>query len=118
MPSVTRGRKVRFAHGSLTVEQTTRLNAAVFKEINVPIILPSVAARAVAAMKQVIPNPPLPGSQYLLFTSANMRSPGKEWETMFFNHFSFLLFTAPHAGERSIAALAGLLRDQLFQSMK
>jgi hypothetical protein len=118
MPTPTQGRQVKFVHASLTVEQTAQLNMTVSKEINVPIILPSMAARAVAAVEHVIPRPALPGSQWLLFTSANMRSAGQEWESMFFNHFSFLLFSAPFAAGKSIRDLAMLLRDQLFQAMK
>jgi hypothetical protein len=58
------------------------------------------------------------GGQYLLFTTVNMRTPGDEWGSMFLNHFSFLLFSAPCDGPMVVAELAGALRDQLFSHMK
>lgn len=118
LPKQTRGRHIRFVHDSLTVEQTADLNNLVLKEINVPIVLPSVAARAVAALKAVVPTPGFSGTDYLLFTTANTRLANQEWETLFFNHLSFLLFTAPFAEGESTPALALQLRDQFFQAMK
>ena len=69
------------------------------------------------AVREAIPSPALGGEQYLMFTSANMRTAGQEWESIFFNHFSFVLFSSPTEkktiGERAIG-----LRDQFFQAMK
>jgi hypothetical protein len=111
-------RHIRFVHESLTVEQTTRINQKAFEEISVPILLPSAAARAVDAVQQIIPQPPLPGQQYLLFTSANMRGPGEEWASLFFNHFSFVFFAAPADEKKTVKEIALLLRDQFFQHIK
>ena len=112
------GRKIRFVHDTMTVDQTVKINQKAFAEISVPILLPSAAARAVAAMQTVIPAPPLAGQQYLLFTSANMRAAGQEWESIFFNHFSFVLFSVPSEEKKTIREMAILLRDQFFQHMK
>ena len=55
---------------------------------------------------------PLEGEQCLVVTSANMRSPGQEWEKFLFNQFSFLMFTA-ECGEMATAGeMAGKMRDQ------
>ena len=118
MPSAGVSRKIRFVHDTMTVEQTVKINQKAFAEIGVPILLPSAAARAVAAMQQVIPAPPLAGQQYLLFTSTNMRATGQEWQSIFFNHFSFVLFSAPSDEKKSIREIALVLRDQFFQHMK
>jgi hypothetical protein len=118
MPAEGRRRRVRFAHESLTNEQTAGLNTMAFSEIGVPILLPSAASRAVAAVREAIPHPPLSGSQYLLFTSANMRPPGQEWETMFFNHFSFLPLTVDSIQPVDLRAMADALREQFFGYVK
>jgi hypothetical protein len=62
--------------------------------------------------------PFLSGSQYLLFTSANMRGPGEEWASIFFNHFSFVFFAAPNDENKTVKQTAVLLRDQFFQHIK
>jgi hypothetical protein len=109
---------IHFVHEPMTVEQTSRINKKAFEEIGMPILLPSAAARAVAAMQNAMPNPPLAGTQYLLFTSANMRGPGEEWASMFFNHFSFVYFSAPTEEKKTVKEMAIILRDQFFQHIK
>ena len=111
-------RPIRWVHDSLTVEQTADFNRRAAEEISIPIVLPSATARAILALRQTLPAMPLPGTQYLAFTSASARAPGREWETLFFNHFSFLLFSAESESRQSASALAGHLRDQFFEQMK
>jgi hypothetical protein len=118
MPAAGARQKIHFVHEPLTVEQSAKINKKAFEEISVPILLPSAAARAVAAVQSAVPNPPLAGTQYLLFTSANMRSPGEEWASMFFNHFSFVYFSAPTEEKKTLREMAIILRDQFFQHIK
>ena len=118
MPPTKPMRRIRFVHEVLSAEHTARISEKAFEETGMPILLPSAAARAVSAVRGAIPTPALSGSHYLLFTSANMRPPGQDWESVLFNHFSFLLFSAPYDGPRETSLVAKLLRDQLFQHMK
>ena len=118
MPPSGVRQKIRFVHEPMTVEETAWINKKAFEEIGMPILLPSAAARAVAAIQQVIPSPALSGTQYLLFTSANMRGPGEEWASMFFNHFSFVYFSAPTEEKKTLREMAIILRDQFFQHIK
>jgi hypothetical protein len=118
MPKAGVRQKIRFVQEPMTVEQTVRINKKAFEEIGMPILLPSAAARAVAAVQSAVPNPPLAGTQYLLFTSANMRAAGEEWASMFFNHFSFVYFSAPIEEKKTLKEMAIILRDQFFQHIK
>jgi hypothetical protein len=83
-----------------------------------PILLPSTAARAVMAMEQAIPSPPLAGTQHLIFTSGSTRVAGQDWEGIFFNQLSFLLFAVPQEAPRIPAGLAAMLRDEFFDQMR
>jgi len=118
MPATGTRQKIHFVHEPMTVEQTARINKKAFEEIGMPILLPSAAARAVAAVQSAVPNPPLAGTQYLLFTSTNMRGPGEEWASIFFNHFSFVYFSAPTDERKTLREMSITLRDQFFQHIK
>jgi hypothetical protein len=112
-------RRVRFVQERLSSEESARFDLRAGEESIVQILLPSAAARALLAFREVFPSSPQPGEQYLVFTSANQRAAGQEWESLFFNQFSFLMFTAPHDPKAAAPSeLATLLRDQLFELMK
>ncbi len=118
MPAPGGSHRVCFLHEKLTVQETEHVRQRSGEECGMPILLPSTAARAVLAMKQAIPNPPLAGTQHLVFTSASTRSPGQEWDGLFFNQLSFLLFSVPGEAPTSPAPLAVLLRDEFFDQMR
>ncbi len=118
LPPEGSAKRVWFVHESLTVEETARFSQIAGEEIGIPIILPSACARANQAMREVFPETPLSGEQYLLFTSANARPMGDPWETFFFNQFSFLLFTTPKSAPPVMADIAHAMRDQFFEQMK
>jgi hypothetical protein len=111
-------RTVKFVHDALDAGQTSGLDALALNETGVPIVLPSVIARAAAAMHATMPQLPLPGEQYTVFTSAGSRSPARAWEQLFFNHFSILMFDAPKSSLASAQDLSIRIRDQLFDAMK
>jgi hypothetical protein len=111
-------RRIHLVHETMTVEQTARINKKAFEEIGMPILLPVTAARAVDAVQKAVGTFPLEGQQYLLFTSANMRLPSQEWESLFFNHFSFVNLGAPTNENQTIKEVAIVLRDQFFQHAK
>ena len=46
------------------------------------------------------------------------RTPGKEWESLFFNPYSFVPFSADHEPRPSVAEMAVSMREQFFQLMK
>jgi hypothetical protein len=118
-PPAHSDRKVRFVQEKLTREESQRFDIKAGEESIIQILLPSAAARAMIAFQEVFPTAPRPGEQYLVFTSANQRPPGQTWESLFFNQFSFLMFTAPHeATLPKPVELATYLRDQLFELMK
>lgn len=117
-PAGNERHRVRFVQASLTAEESARLEVKSAEEIGVPILLPSAAARAVVALRRTVPNMPRPGGEYVLFTSANARSPGQEWESLFFNQFSFLLFKSDINTPPEVQATAVALRDQLFSIMR
>jgi hypothetical protein len=117
-PAKRASRRVCFVQDSLTNEETARFDQRASEESGLPMVLPSAAARAVMAFRNVYPTAPLDGEQYLIFTSANTRSAGQEWESLFFNQFSFLFFSAQKEAATSAAQLAVVLRDQLFEMMK
>ena len=118
MPPKGIQRQIHFLHAPLSAEETAAFTARAAEEISVPVILPSAAARAVAAFRTVVPKPPLPGDQTLIFTSATSRLPGQEWEKLFFNQFALMAFAAPNATPQSIPELAMDFRTQLFDQMK
>lgn len=116
MPRAGLRRRIRFIHEPLTAEESAVLPERAADEIGMPIILPSAAARAIHAMRQVVPSPPQPGEQFLVFTSATNRLPGQEWEKLLFNHFSLMAFS--QTNPRPAAELAVELRDQFFEQMR
>jgi hypothetical protein len=118
MPRPGLRRRINFLHETLTPEQSAALIERAGAEIGMPIVLPSAAARAVAAMREVVPKMPRVGDQCLVFTSATNRLPGQEWEKMLFNHFSLMAFSASESDRPSIAQLASELRDQFFDQMR
>jgi hypothetical protein len=111
-------RRVAFIHERLSPEQTVQFIRKAGEEIGVPILLPSAASRAVMALRHVLPSMPLAGAQYLVFTTVNTRTPGREWESLFFNPFSFIPFTADHEPPASVSEMAVGMRGQFFQLMK
>lgn len=118
MPASHQSRQVKFVHESLTPEQSADFASRVGQEINVPIMLPSAAARAMDAMRQTFNPPPLQGEELLLFTTVTARSPGKETENLFFNPFAFLGFWADAKNPLGLRELAQSLRDQMFDYMR
>jgi hypothetical protein len=118
MPREGIPRRIKFLHDSLTVEETADFNRRAVEEISIPMTLPSAAARAIAAMRHAIPSPPLPGQDWLLFTSATARVPGQEWEKLFFNQFSMMTFSSESKSTDSPSQIALALRDQVFEQMK
>ena len=116
-PEGVRGR-FRFVHEQLTAEQTADFNRRAVEEAGIPMTLPSAAARALAAIKKMIPNPPLPGQDWMLFTSAAGRLPGQEWEKLFFNQFSMVSFAIEAQSDHSISEIVLNLRNQIFEQMK
>jgi len=118
MPPPKRGRPARFIHDSLTEEESARFNQRAAEEIGMPIILPSSLARATVALRRVFPTTPLPGTQYQVFTTANTRPPGQDWESFFFNHVSLLVFSLDTRKPASTTETAVELRNQLFELMK
>lgn len=118
-PPAEARKRVRFVQEQLTQEESARFDIKAGEESIIQILLPSAAARAVLAFRETFPAAPMPGEQYLVFTSANQRTPGQDWESLFFNQFSFLMFTAPHeATKPAPVELATALRDQLFELMR
>jgi hypothetical protein len=118
MPSPGLKRRIRFQHDSMTPEQSADFARKAAEEIGMPIILPSAAARAIAAMRQVVPAPPLLGDQCLVFTSATNRLPGQEWERLLFNHFALMGLSARQDVRQSTSEIAADLRDQFFEHMR
>ncbi len=119
MPPAGRFGRVHFAHEHLTTAETTHFLETASEECGgMPIVLPSAAARAVYAMRAAVPNPPLPGTQHTLFTTASMRTNDQQWEQLFFNHFSFLLLTVGTEVPQSLPDLATATRDSFFDQMK
>jgi hypothetical protein len=118
MPREGVRRRICFLHDTLTLQETVDFNAKATEEIGIPVTLPSAAARAIAAMSRVIPAPPLPGEDWLIFTSATGRLPGQELEKLFFNQFSMMAFASEATAPKSTAEIAMSLRDQLFEQMK
>lgn len=110
--------RVKFVHDSLTPEETAAFSVRAGEEIGMPIILPSATARATLAMRTVFPETPLPGTQYMLSTSANARPQGQLWESFFFNQFSFLMFSVPKDAPNDMPTVAGMMRDQFFDQMR
>jgi hypothetical protein len=118
MPAAGITRRIHFLHDSLTVEQTAEFNRRAVVEAGIPMALPSAAARAIAAMREIFPVPPLPGQDWLLFTSASGRVPGEEWSKLFFNQFSMMTLSSEANLKQSPKEIAITLRDQVFEQMK
>lgn len=111
-------RRLRVLQESLSREESIRLRQWAGEEIGVPLLLPSAAARAILAMRRVFSGTFLPGSQFLVFTSANLRAPGQQWESLFFNHFSLLPLTLAVEPTTGVKEMAIVLRNQFFERMK
>jgi hypothetical protein len=109
---------IRFIHEKLSPEESFAFSRKAAQEIGMPVILPSATARAVLSMHHEFPETPLPGKQFLVFTSANMRSTGQEWETFLSNQFSLMPLSVPLDPNANLAQVAIGLRDQLFERMR
>jgi hypothetical protein len=118
IPSPGLRRRIHFVHDSLTAEESAAIARRAAEEISVPIVLPSAASRAIAAMRQVVPYFPQSGEQCLVFTSTTNRLPGQEWEKLLFNHFSLMAFSTAQNDSRPANEIAVDLRDQLFDQMR
>ena len=112
------GRRIRFLHDSLTPEETAAFTTRAAEEIGMPIILPSATARAIVALRRAVPTLPLPGEQYLAFTTVNQRFPGQEWEKLFFNHLSLMTLSSGTDQALTAPEIAIQLRDQFFEQTK
>jgi hypothetical protein len=108
----------RFVHDELTPEESAEFIRKAGAEISVPIISPSATARAVLALRQVLPSMSATGLDYMVFTTANLRVPGQEWETFLFNHIALLPYWLPSQGETNVRDAAIEIRDQFFEHMK
>ena len=73
-PAYGASRRVAFVQDRLTREETERFVEKAGEEIGVPILLPAAAARAVQALRRVMPAMPLAGSRHLVFTSVSTRA--------------------------------------------
>ncbi len=118
IPSPGLRRRIHFVHDTLTAEESAAIAGRAAEEISVPVVLPSTAARAIAAMRQVVPYFPQSGEQCLVFTSTTNRLPGQEWEKLLFNHFSLMAFSTAQNDSRPANEIAVDLRDQLFDQMQ
>lgn len=118
MPPRRHPRSVRFVHDSLTPQQADRFTRWADEECGVPILLPSVIARAVMAIRPALAVASPSGSQYLVAVSVDTRAPDRKWEDLFFNHLSFLGFSLPTDSTDSPATWTASLRDQFFDQMK
>jgi hypothetical protein len=117
-PPIGVKRPVRFLHETLTKEETDRFTRRAAEEIGMPIILPSAAARALVAVRRAIPNFPLSGEQYLVFTTVNQRFPGQEWEKLLFNHLSLMSFSSQTNEPPVVPEIAIRMRDQFFEQTR
>jgi hypothetical protein len=118
MPPNGSFRPIVFLHDRLTLDESARFTKKAGEEISLPVILPSATARAILAMRETFADNPLPGSQYLVFTSGSLRTPGREWESLLFNRFSIMPFSLEAQAPLSPKQAAIALRDQLFEHMK
>lgn len=118
MPPGTGLRPNRFVHDSLTSEESADFIRRAGAEIGVPIISPSATARAVLAAREVLPAMSASGLDYMIFTTANLRVFGQEWETFLFNHIALLPFWLPAQGDATTKDAAIEIRDQFFEHMK
>jgi hypothetical protein len=118
MPRAGVRRRVAFVHERLSAEETEAFINKAGVEIGAPIVLPSAAARAVAAVRKALPAMPLEGTHTMLFTTLTSRVPGREWEALFFNPYAFVPLSAENGAGGSVKELSVLMRDQFFQLIK
>ncbi len=118
MPPGYAFRPNRFVHDGLTSEESAAFIRKAGEEIGVPILSPSATARAVLAVRRVLPSMSATGTDYMVFTTANLRPANQEWETFLFNHIALLPFWLPAEGEMTVKEAAIEMRDQLFEHMK
>jgi hypothetical protein len=102
----------------MTQEETARFTQRAAEEIGIAIILPSAAARALVAVRRAIPEFPLSGEQYMVFTTVNQRFPGQEWEKLLFNHLSLMSFSSETREPPIAAKIAIHMRDQFFEQTR
>jgi len=108
----------QFVHDSLTQDESAAFIRKAGEEISVPIVSPSATARAVLAVRKVLPSMSGTGTDYMLFTTANLRLPNQEWETFLFNHIAMLPYWLPAQSDMTAKEAAIELRDQFFDHMK
>ncbi len=108
----------RFVHDSLSVEESAGFIRRAGEEIGLPIVSPSATARAVLAVHKVLPAMSKTGLDYMIFTTANLRTPNQEWETFLFNHIALLPYWLPADRDMTEKEAAIDLRDQFFDHMK
>jgi hypothetical protein len=118
MPPGNAYRPNRFVHNTLNPEESAAFIRKAGEEIGVPIISPSATARAILAVRQAFPSMSATGTDFMVFTTANLRIPNQEWETFLFNHVALLPFWLPADSDMTPKEAAIDMRDQFFDHMK
>jgi hypothetical protein len=116
-PSAGLRRRISFQLDQLTAAESARFSQLAGEEIQMPIVLPSAASRAVLAMHRAIPQTPLAGTRYLVSTSVNTRPPDQGWEKMLFNQFSFMMLHTENHAAGSPGQIALEMRDQFIEQV-
>jgi hypothetical protein len=118
LPPPQPARPYRFLHARIEADAAQRFSERVAGEIGAPVLLPAVAARAAAALAEPLAASSLSGTQHLMAVSVSARGTDRIWESLFFNHLSFLTFSVPVEAAGNVAESAPLLAAQLFEQMR
>jgi len=118
LPPRCRSRAYRFVHATLSPDQADRFEQLAGEEAGVPILLPSAIARSIVAMRPALAGAAWPGTQYLVAVSVDARPADQKWQHLFFNHLSFLAFSAPLESAGSVEQLLPVLSRQFVQQMR
>lgn len=104
---------------TFTGAETAAIHETAGRESGPFMILPSLLARVLLPLHRLIQRRVASTGHYVVPVSIVRRQPEAKWETLFFNHLSFIVFQVPvEAVGDDIKALSALLRDQLYEQMK
>ena len=112
------GKPTRFQVLSFNPRQTAQIIDTAYREAGYLLLLPSLLARVTAAFDQLFGARGLKPDNYVVPITVVQRPPKTSWETLFFNHLSFLFLQIPAAAVGDRRRLVDIVRSQLYQQTR
>jgi len=118
LPPRSPGRPYRFLVAPFDEHQAEHITVTAHRAAGCPLLMPFGLAAAARALDAVFPACGATGGDYLVPVTLDAREGPGSGEDLFFNHLSFLLFTAPGRDFGDPNALVRAIGRQMFEQVK